>query len=96
MKMLLLSLVTLVATSAFAGSDSAYSYQISNKGNCKQLVWGEYQGQNVDAGWCAPINGYPKGSYVKYEWSNKKNCKIMINGEFTNTFADYSYCAAND
>lgn len=96
MKMLLLSLVTLAATSVFAGSTSPYSYQISNSGNCKQLVWGEYQNQNVDPAWCAPINGYPKGTYVKYEWSNKHKCKIMINDEFSNQHTDDSYCAAND
>lgn len=96
MKALLISLVSLVAFSALAGSNSANSFQISNNGNCKLMVWGQYSGTNVEDGWCAPINGYPKGSYVKYEWSNKRNCKIMINGEFTNSFAHDSYCAAND
>ncbi len=94
MKMLLLSLVSLFATSAFAGSYSNYAYQISNNGNCKLMEAGQYV-RNVDFGWCSPIEGRSKGSYVKYEWSNKGLCKIMINSQFSGHTSAY-YCQAND
>jgi len=94
MKAILASLVMLVAVNVFAADYNPYSYAISNAGNCKLMINYEYSGRNVEDFWCAPINGFRKGTTVKYEWSNKGNCKIMVNSQFSGQLTSDYYCAA--
>ena len=69
---------------------SANSYQLSNKGNCKLMIHGEYSNQNVDSRFCQGAND--KNDVVSYELSNKGNCKLMINGEYSNQNVEGRFC----
>ncbi len=65
------------------------SYQLSNNGNCKLMLNGNYSGSNVDSSYCSGARG---NDVVSYEWSNKNNCKRMINGDYSNQNVSDKYC----
>lgn len=67
-----------------------YSYDVSEKGNCKLNVYGKYS-KLVNDAFCAPIKG-DKDAVVKYEYSQKGNCKVMVNGQYANKNVDEYYC----
>jgi hypothetical protein len=66
------------------------SFELSNKGNCKLMKFGQYSNKNVATSYCA---GASKGDTVTYEYSNKGNCKRMINGQYTQQNVHDAYCS---
>lgn len=72
---------------------SAFSYQLSNKGNCKILKNGVYTEENIsDKSFCDGASS--KKDVVSYEYSNNNNCKRMINGQYSNKNVADRYCDA--
>lgn len=71
--------------------NNGWSYQWSNKRNCKLMKNGSYQNKNVADKYCSPASGKQT---VSYEWSKKNNCKVMINGRYANRNVSDSYCKA--
>lgn len=93
MKSIVFFVLSLATAMTFAADYNPYSYEISNKGNCKLMKYGQFTEVLVSQAFCYPIDGMPKGTDVRYEWSKKGNCKIMINQQFTQQFADDYYCS---
>lgn len=66
------------------------SYQLSNAGNCKLMINGQYSNQNVAAVFCQGAQS--TRDIINYEVSNRGNCKLMINGQYSNRNVDDAFC----
>ncbi|MEQ1877489.1 MAG: hypothetical protein ABL958_12655 [Bdellovibrionia bacterium] len=66
---------------------SNLSYQLSNNGNCKVMVNGDFSNRFAPSPeFCQ--NGIYSKSVISYEYSNKGNCKIMVDGKYSNENTD--------
>ena len=73
-------------------ANGSYSYQLSNKSNCKLMVNGRYSNQNVSDSFCQGARS--KRDVVTYEYSRKNNCKLMVNGQYSNQNVSDRFCDA--
>ncbi len=72
-------------TPASSGPSGQVEFQLSNSGNCKLMVNGNYSNTNVDGAFCSYVSGK---DMVTYEFSNRGNCKVMLNGSYSNQNTD--------
>lgn len=93
MKSIVFFVLSFATAMTFAADYNPYSYEISNKGNCKLMKYGQFTQQLVSPVFCSPVDGMEKGTNVRYEWSRKGNCKIMINQQFTEQLTSDYYCS---